>query len=94
MEDLKLIALFSKLEGQPVLLGDEVSQCGDKEVCLACPLRAGNLVVESLMKVPITTKAVSGSEKAGLKLVKLDCGLELPACFHPARSSLIQSFED
>ena len=88
MEEMKTIVSFVTAEGQRPLLGDEVQQCGTKAVCLACPLRAGNLVVDSYLEVPIGTKAVPGSERDGLKLVKLVDGNERPACFHPNRSSL------
>lgn len=87
----KIIVVFSMAEGQPPLLGDELSpQPGQNEVCASCPVRYGGLVVDVALEVASGAKASSGSKESGCKKISGQIigslvDEDIPACFHPQR---------
>lgn len=88
-EGTKKVVTFAAVECHPPLLDDEVDQKPDqKEVCNQCPLRSAGYIVDAVLEVPVSTRALPGSKESGLKKVEVD-GKKVPCCFHPDRSTIV-----
>lgn len=76
----KLVVTFAEQPGQPQLLGDEVQQVeGEMPVCIKCPTRAGDLVIDSEEWVDKSINSDPGSKAAESRCKTMG---GIATCFH------------